>query len=310
MNIILNPTASGGRALRKWESIKNIIFNRFSDVKVFDIHKVDSIRNMIIDSIEKKDNNFIVAGGDGTINLFVNSIMEVLDEDQVKNIKIGVAGIGSSNDFCKPFNQESFINKVPCKINFDSTQLRDVGCIRYKADRKIKTKYFLLNASIGVIAEANYLFNYPNYILGFLKKYLTRLAILYAAAKTIFTHKNFDIKIVFSFKETYSFSVSNLSIIKSPNFSGNLAYPKEGDYQNGLFDIYLAHSMNKFDLIKLLSSLSKKIFPKSEKTKQGTSSWLRISSEKEFLIEYDGEVIKTNYAEFSILNKYLNICSN
>jgi diacylglycerol kinase family enzyme len=236
--------------------------------------------------------------------------MEVLDENQVKNIKIGVAGIGSSNDFCKPFNPKSFINKVPCKINFNSTQLRDVGCIHYKADGKIKTKYFLLNASIGVTAEANYLFNHPNFILGFLKKYFSRAAILYAAAKTIFTHKNFDIKIAFSFNEAYLFSISNLSVIKSPNFSGNLAYPNKGNYQNGLFDIYLAHSMNYFDLIKLLSSLSKKVFPKSEKTKQGTASRIRISSEKEFFIEFDGEVIKTNYAEFSILNKYLNICSN
>ncbi len=310
MNIILNPAASGGRAEKKWKSIKELILNRFLGAKVFNTSNKYPFANLILDSIKNKDFNFIIASGDGTVNNFVNSMMEVLNEDEIKNIKIGVVGIGSSNDFCKPFNPERFINKVPCKINFENAQLRDIGIIRYKSDGKIKQKCFLLNASLGVTAEANDLFNNPDFVLKALKRYFTKAAILYAAAKTIFTYKNFEARISFGIKETYLFSISNLSIIKSPNFSGNLAYPNEANYQNGLFEIYLAHSMNKYDLLKLLSSLSKKNFPNTEKTKQGTATKLRISSEKEFLVEFDGEIIKTNYAEFSVLNKYLNICLN
>lgn len=310
MNIILNPSAAGGRSEKKWKSIKDFIFKKFSDVKVFYTNKNGSIENIILSSIKTGDYKYIIAGGDGTVNYFVNKMMEVLNENEVKNIKIGVVGIGSSNDFCKPFNPESFINKIPCKINFDNTELRDVGCISYKDDEKMKAKYFLLNASLGVTAEANYLFNNPDFILKSLKKHFTKPAILYAAAKTIFTHENFDAKITFSFKEAYLFSISNLSIIKSPHFSGDLSYSKDANYQNGLFNIYLTHSMDKFDLINLLLSLNRKIFPKNEKTKQGNASWLRITSQKVFPIEFDGEIIKTNYAEFSVLNKYLNICVN
>lgn len=310
MNIIFNPTASGGRAEKKWKSIKELILNRFLDVKVFNISNNYPIANLILDSVKNRDFNFIIAAGDGTVNNFVNSMMEVLNEDEIKNIKIGVVGIGSSNDFCKPFNPESFINKVPCKINFENTQLRDIGIIRYKSDGKIKEKCFLLNASLGVTAEANDLFNNPDFILKVLKKNFTKAAILYAAVKTILIYKNIDARISFGIKETYLFSISNLSIIKSPNFSGNLAYPNEANYQNGLFAIYLAHSMSKYDLLKLLSSLGKKKFPNTEKTKQGNATKLKISSDKEFLVEFDGEIIKTNYAEFSVLNKYLNICVN
>jgi diacylglycerol kinase family enzyme len=68
--------------------------------------------------------------------------------------------------------------------------------------------------------------------------------------------------------------------------------------------------MNKLDLINLLKSLSKKIFPKNEKTKYCKTSKIKVTADTDFLIEFDGEIIKTNYAEFSILNKFLNICTS
>ncbi|HCY74372.1 MAG TPA: hypothetical protein DHV28_00490 [Ignavibacteriales bacterium] len=310
MNVILNTYAAGGRAEKKWNSVKDIVIGKFSDCKIINVEEIDSLEKIVRSAIETEDSNFIIAGGDGTVNNFVNSIMEVLNEDEIKNIKIGVAGIGSSNDFCKSFNPESFINNIPCKINFENTQLRDAGLIRYKAEGKIKEKYFLLNASIGVTAEANNLFNNPDFILKFLKKYFTKTAILYAAAKAIFTYKNYEARIIFDSFETYSFRISNLSIIKNPNISGDLSYPGEANYQNGLYDIYLAHSMNKLDLIQLLRLLSKKVFPKKDKTGYCKTSKIKVTAMNDFLIEFDGEIISTNYAEFSILNKYLNICDS
>jgi diacylglycerol kinase family enzyme len=68
--------------------------------------------------------------------------------------------------------------------------------------------------------------------------------------------------------------------------------------------------MNKLDLINLLKSLSKQTFPKNEKTKYCKTSKLKVTAAKDFLIEFDGETISTNNAEFSILNKYLNICAS
>lgn len=310
MNIILNTSAAGGNAKDKWTLVKEFIFKKFDDVFVADVRENDSIEGLIQNSISKGADDFIIAGGDGTINYFINKIMEVQDEKVVKNIKIGVVGIGSSNDFCKPFSPEIFINNIPCIINFSNTQLRDVGVIKYRSKDQILHKYFLLNASIGITAAANLLFNKPDLALKFLKKYFTPIAILYAALKTILTYKNFEGEIIFNPYEAYSFRISNLSIVKNPNISGDLSYPGKADYQNGVYDIYLTHSMNKLDLITLLKSLSMQIFPKNEKTKYCKTSKIKVTAENDFLIEFDGEIIKTNYAEFSILNKYLNICTN
>ena len=310
MFLLLNTYAGGGSAEKKWEQIKSSIQNKFKDLKIILLDRTVDVNNIIKDAIKNEGENFILAGGDGTVNQFINKLIEYADKKDIKGIRIGAIGIGSSNDFHKPIYSQNLIAEIPAKINFNSSEQRDVGVIKYKVGTQLLQKYFLLNASIGVTAEANNLFNNPDLVLRFLKKYFTGLAILYSAFKTIISYKNIEAKIIFNSNEVYSFPVSNLSIIKSPNISGDLAYPSNTDYQNGLFDIYLTHSMNKLDLINLLKSLSKKIFPKNEKTKYCKTSKIKVTADTDFLIEFDGEIIKTNYAEFSILNKFLNICTS
>ena len=310
MYLILNKYAAGGRVEKKWEHVKDAIIQRFDNINIIDLQNHMTLETVIKEAFEKDDKDFIIAGGDGTINLFINKLIGTTDVKEIKDVRIGSIGIGSSNDFHKPIIKENLINEIPIKINFNSSEPRDVGVIKYRTGSEFLHKYFLLNASIGVTAEANNLFNKPDSILKILKKYFTPLAILYAAVKTIFAYKNYEAKIIFKSNEAYSFRISNLSIIKNPNFSGDLSYPGEANYQNGIYDVFLAHSMNKLDLINLLKSLSKKSFPKNGKTKYCTSSKIKITAENNFLIEFDGEIISTNCAEFSILNKYLNICTS
>lgn len=309
MYLLLNTNASGGSAKKKWEQIKSTILKNFNKIKIINLDNSADMSQVIQAAKKNDDKDFIIAGGDGTINLFINHLINTIDNTEIRKYKIGAIGIGSSNDFHKPINKESLINGIPAKINFNSCEQRDICMIKYKAGLEFLHKYFLLNASIGVTAEANNLFNNPDAVLKFLKKHITGSAILYAALRTIFSHRNFEAKIIFDSYETYSFKISNLSIIKNPNVSGNLSYPGKANYQNGLYNIYLTHNMNKLDLITLLKSLSKKVFPKNEKTKYRKTFKLKVISENNFLIEYDGETISTNYAEFSILNKYLNICT-
>jgi diacylglycerol kinase (ATP) len=237
MYLLLNDKAAGGTAKKKWESIKNQIQARFDNLKIVNIYDQTAMEQILKELDKINENKVIIAGGDGTINYFINKLMEAKNENEIKSISIGVLGIGSSNDFCKPFNKESFINGVPCKINFKDAQLRDVGILKYRSNNGLLCKYFLLNASIGVTAEANNIFNNPDKVLKFLKKYFTSAAIIYSALKTIINHKNFLVQITFDPFDKYSFGISNLSIVKSPNFSGNLCYPIEANYQNGLYDV-------------------------------------------------------------------------
>ena len=170
-------------------------------------------------------------------------------------------------------------------------------------------KYFLINASLGITAEGNNFFNHPDSILSSLKKYSTQSAITYAAMKNILTYKNFKATMEIN-NESFTTNISNLGILKSPFFTGKLRYQSDPLFDNGLFDIHLYESLSKVKLLKLFYNLSKGISDISLNKKFWRTDKIKISSEIEFAVEFDGEVITTKSAEFSILPSLIKVCIN
>ena len=121
-------------------------------------------------------------------------------------------------------------------------------------------------------------------------------------------YKNFDVDI--ECKETGKFNtnLTNLGVIKNSHFSGNLHYDTPVPYDSGSFMANLCQDMTKSDLVHLLWSLAHGKFSKIENTRSWPTTSLTISAEKPFVVEYDGEVITTRIARFSILPKYIKVC--
>lgn len=308
MNIILNTKSGGGTAVKKWKSICQVLqFN--GSTKTFVIGKNGSLDRFILDSVKKGETDFIIAGGDGSINYFLNRCIDLLKLTELEKIKLGAIGIGSSNDFHKPFLQQNVLNSIPHKLNFKEAISRDVGCIQYECDDKILKKYFLINASLGITAEGNNFFNNPDFILRFLKKLNTQTAIIYTILKNILTYKNFKIKMEVN-NESFIANISNLGILKSPYFTGKLRFQSDPLLNNGLFDVHLYSSLSKIKLLKLFYNLSNGKSDNSLNKKFWRTNRIKISSEKEFAVEFDGEVITTKCAEFSVIPELITVCIN
>jgi len=308
MIVILNKNSGGGTALRKWESVYKLLQLNGS-TETFIVGRNGSLDKFIIDSVKKGKTDFIIAGGDGSINYFLNRCINLLEPEIIKQIILGAVGIGSSNDFHKPFLIQDIIQSVPYKINFKEAVKRDVGLIQYECDGKFLKKYFLINASIGITAEGNNFFNNPDFILRFLKKVSIQAAITYTVFKNIFTYKNFKIKMEVN-NESLTTNVSNLGIIKSPFFTGKLRFQSDPLLDNGLFDVHLYYSLSKIKLLKLFYKLSEGKSDSSLNKKFWGTDRINISSENEFAVEFDGEVITTKSAEFSVIPELIKVCIN
>jgi diacylglycerol kinase (ATP) len=308
MVILINKISGGGTALRKWDSIYREL-NLNGSAETFIVGVNDSTDKFILDSLKKGETDFVIAGGDGSINYFLNRCITLLEPENLKRIKLGAIGIGSSNDFHKPFYPKNTIGNVPYKINFKDAVQRDVGCIQYKSEGKISKKYFLINASLGITAEGNKLFNNPDFILRYLKKLNTQSAITCAIIKNIFTYKNFKVTIGGS-NESFTANISNLGILKSPFFTGKLRYQSNPLPDNGLFDVHLYESLSKVKFLQLFYNLSKGKSDNSLNKKFWRTNRIKISSENEFAVEFDGEVITTNRAEFSVIPELIKVCTN
>ncbi|MCK7528699.1 MAG: hypothetical protein MZV64_69650 [Ignavibacteriales bacterium] len=224
MVIILNIDCCGGKGLQKWNQIKDQILD--SETEVLQTNEPGFI-DKLKEYIEKCETHFVAAGGDGTVNYLLNNLVGSATHDQFKNITIGAIGIGSSNDFHKPFRSKS--GEIPICIDFQNAYLRDAGVIKYDSDKGKVEKYFLINASVGITAEANNLFNKPDFILRKLKQFNTKIAIFYSAIKTIMTYRNLSAEIIID-GDKLKTKVSNLGITKNPHFSGDFCYDSQTDY--------------------------------------------------------------------------------
>ena len=308
MPVILNKNSGGGTAFRKWNSIsRQLKLDDSNDT--FTSGENVSFDKFIIDSVRNGDTGFIIAGGDGSVNYFLNRCINLLGWETLRQIKLGAVGIGSSNDFHKSFRHNNNFERIPCKLNFSEAAPRDVGCIEFVSKGRTLKKYFLINASIGITAEGNYFFNNPDLILRYLKKISTQSAINYAVIKNILTYKNFRVKLEVN-DESFTADISNLGIIKSPFFTGKLRFQSDPLPDNGLFDVHLYESLSKIKFLKLFSYLSRGKSDNSFNKKFWRTNRVKISSEKEFAVEFDGEVITTKSAEFKVIPRSIKVCTN
>jgi len=305
MIVLLNDKSCGGNAANKWQTfLNNYDIKECTVLKAEDTYGEDKISS----ALSNGETDFAAAGGDGTVNFLLNKLMNLANESQIHNLRLGAIGLGSSNDFHKPYNESYLIDNIPYKLNFSKSELRDVGELSFQYNGKRITRYFLINASIGITAEGNFLFNNPDRILKYLKRLNTNSAILYSVLKTIFGYRDFKAEIRKDEGKPTKVNITNLNIIKNPNVSGDLSYGYTADYNDGKMNIHLAHDMNKFEVLQLFRALQKGSIEKVAKLESFPVKELEVNSEKVFNMEYDGEVLQTNSVLFSIKKEWVKVC--
>ena len=101
-----------------------------------------------------------------------------------------------------------------------------------------------------------------------------------------------------------------MGILKSPFFTGKLRDLSDPLLDNGLFDVHLYQSLSKMKLLKLFFNLSKGKSDSTLNKKFWRTDRIKISSKNEFAVEFDGEVITTKSAEFSVIPGLIKVCIN
>jgi len=308
MIIIMNPYAGGGTAEKKWSRIADTIASNYPGFRLVRCESQYSAWKHISALLATGETEFVAAGGDGTVNALVNSIMICAEPAKLEQVRFGALGLGSSNDFHKPFCAEKMIRGIPCSIDFRNPLTRDIGRLTFDQNGNAITKYFLINASLGITAEANSFFNNPDSILRILKHTSTPVSILYAALRTMLFYDNKELTISSEEYGTRLVEVTNFGIVKNPHFSGSFHFPGNADYRNGKFSIHLFRNMTRMELLRLMRILSNGAAPDSSKAESWTSSSLTVTCEQPFAVEFDGEVIRTSRVEFGIMKQALRVC--
>lgn len=290
----------------RWLSIKDEVLRLLPLAEIIVSAKKDDIDLLLKPLLHPdKETHIISAGGDGSIHYLVNTILKSPDIDKGK-ILLGAIGLGSSNDFLKPF--QTLLKNIPVRINTNHpAMLWDAGMAKYiDEDGTWKEKFFVVNASFGATAEGNWHFNNPGKILAWLKRVNTSAAITYTALSTIFSYKNKMAYLRYNDEERKD-GISNINILKVPYVAGGLHYKQDILPDDGRLGLNICLNMKKFELLQTLFHLEKGKFSLSEKKKSVYVHNFQLKSDKPVIFECDGETEKSQYIEISVLPKAIRM---
>jgi len=307
MIVLVNPYAGGGRAAAAWERLCRKLQAGHPSMRMLFLGDDLPVAECIGEALAQGERHFVAAGGDGTVNLLLNTLLN-LKPDNRADLVLGAIALGSSNDFHKPVQSSPCIDGTPCKLDFPAARPRDVVQVSYNEKGNEVNRCFLINASAGLTAEANAFFNKPDRILKWLKHRYTNPAILYAALRTILRYTNQEMTLTFPDAEATTVPVTNLGIVRNPHFSGGLRYGNEQEVQSGMMGVHLCYGTGISGRVRLLAALSQGTFDHLPRTMSRQTPSLRLESRSPFPLELDGEIVMTNHAAFTVLANHIRVC--
>lgn len=303
--VLLNGAAAGGRALPRWEAIEEALPD-VPDRELAVLDDPDQARMWIEYALHRGETRFVAAGGDGTVNLLVDAIMKRTPPDMLERITLGAVGLGSSNDFHKPVPKDRQLRGVPFRLDFKSPVAHDVCYVDTGCGGR---RYWMVNASIGLTAEANRFFNQPDRAMRFLKKASAGGAMTYAAARTLALKRDRAMTLQVECAQPFTAAVTNIGVVKNPNFSGSLTYRSPYEPDSGFFHVHLCEGMSRLGVVATLWRSSRRGFAGLPQTRSWRARHLLVGAPEHFPVEFDGETLETRRASFSVLKGAIRICS-
>lgn len=308
--VLVNTQARSKKAFYNWQKFQRDNKNIFScaDIKLVNHNEDFSLtQNWVMNNLRQGIKKFISVGGDGTLNVLLNLLIKNSQGFIIplEELTLGAIGLGSSNDFHKP--QSIKQAEFPCRINFENTALKDIMyCSSLEPENNLR--FFIINASIGITAQANHLFNFPPPWLSLIKKTNTNLAILCSGLYTIFSFRNLDINLAINKNSTNSLLLTNLAAVKNRHFAGFFRYDQGAESHNDYFMLHLCKNMRMHESVRTLLNLACGRFTGLDKTQSLLTKNISLTSDRFFCVELDGEVIRSRHCEIGVHHQKIRLC--
>jgi len=283
--VLINPQAASGGAMRVWKHVKSIFDMRRVGYRQHILRCPGDATQITRDLTMKtsKDVHILVLGGDGTLNEVLNGIVDF------KHTIVSCLKTGSGNDFARNVGVESDINKAMVQLlDHPMEAAIDFGEIRVPEKTP---KRFLISAGAGYDADICYAATNSK-----LKRFLNlfrlgRLVYGLIGIRQIFTRKCCGATLYLDNREPIK--IDGLFFVVGMNHmyeGGGVPFCPEADPTDGLMDVCLVRSMSK---LKLLMAVVMVYF-KKHLVFRGIDCYrcktMRLKADKPQQLHVDGEV--------------------
>ncbi len=286
MLVFLNPTAGGGAAWQRWQAVRPELEAGVLRPE-YDLVTDRAELERRLAAAPAAGGVLVAAGGDGTVNVAASSLMQLPDTERCR-WRLGAVGLGSSNDFHKP-RPPSRRGRPPVRLDVAGARARPVGQVDFVDEHGTARRcHFLINASVGIVALGNHLFNVEDGVLRLLKPRWTAAAIWYAAIRAVFGGRDVPARLTVDDTAWWA-RVTNAHVLLSSHVSGGLHYdfcvPSER-----AFALALCEGLGPLARARTLLSLARGRFGGVPGTRVLTARRLEIDTAEPTPLETDGEV--------------------
>ncbi|MCK5688243.1 diacylglycerol kinase family lipid kinase [Myxococcota bacterium] len=240
---IVNPTAAGGKAQRRWERMHaefedawGSIENRFTTAR-------GDATKMAREAVEEGFERIIAVGGDGTANEVLNGLFKTPVSDSLVDIQAGaelvIVPLGTGQDFTRTLGSNGRVlssheikNWSPQKVDVGFLETaRDMSDINADNGAQKKVRFFMNAASLGVSAHIVNVVNSSN------KKMNGRLEFFLGAIKGFLLHRAASLSITIDGKKQEPQFLDTLVAANGRYFGGGMHVAPNALINDGLFDI-------------------------------------------------------------------------
>ena len=311
MIVLLNPRANHGRAAKRWCRLQHRVEAEGRSLEVISLN--GRLTPDDFSRFRRRGHEVVIAaGGDGTVNGVINALIDPQTDRPRQPLALGAIGLGSSNDFHKPIAGRRCVQGLPLRIDVDGARPVDLGKVSLRdAEGRTRIRYFAINASFGVTALGNYVFNHPNRALAWAKGRSVSAAIALAIAEALVRFRPLPLTISLSgsTQSQTTYEVVNLGILKNVHFTGCLRYDTPVTPDDGQFDVNLYEGLGVRGMLGALCHLCRGRFLGTRGSHHWRTDRLEVRSPFPVPLETDGEVYLVSEARFEVVPSCLRLCA-
>lgn len=235
VKFIYNPNSGERKIAYELDKIVSIYQEHGFLLIPYRMNKNEPLSNAFVD-IDDNYHHILISGGDGTVDLILNTIKELNI-----NIPMGILPSGTANDFAKAINLPFDIKECIERIINSKPQKIDIG--------KVNDKYFINVASAGMFTDVSQKIN-PDF-----KNNLGKVSYYIKGIEEAVNLRKFNIKV--SSKERKYEGDMYLMLIFNGKTAGNINLAYKAKVNDGLLDVIIIKGVILPNMLPLLISVLK-----------------------------------------------------
>lgn len=280
--VLINPYARQGKklvyhALEKLQSLEVELVSIFPK----DLTSIpDLIRNY-----KHQVDAVIIGGGDGTLNLAVDALVET-------KLPLGILPLGTANDLARTLDIPISLNTA-CEIIAQGKQhLIDLGWVN--------GKYFFNVASLGLSVEITEKLTKQS------KKRWGILAYAITALKVILNTRTFQADLIIN-GECIQVKTIQIAVGNGRYYGGGMTIAYDATIDDQRLDIYSLEIEHWYQILALFPALRKGLYLQQPGVRALSGEEMVIYTKKPYPINTDGEITAYTPAHFRVIPQALSV---